>query len=114
MRLTVAVALFILAAGPAAAQPAPTSPEPVPAQPTPAQGEELSETTALWLGIGATAASWSLLVVGAERKQGALAAAGGIGTFLLPGSGHIYAGSFDGRGASCGSWPSGSTERLSC
>jgi hypothetical protein len=98
MRLSVAIAVFILAAGRAAAQPAPSSPEPTAAQPTQPPGEVLSETTALWLGIGATAASWSLLAVGAETDHHGWAGIGAVGTFLAPGAGQLYAGSLDGRG----------------
>ena len=65
-----------------------------PPQLTPPLPGELSETTALWLSLGGTAASWSLVVLGAElshqdsRVAGDLATLGVLGTLVAPSFGH--------------------------
>jgi hypothetical protein len=98
MRWTVAIAI-VLAAGTAAAQPAPAAPAvPAPAAQTMQPPEALSEATSVWLGLGATAGAWSLFTVGAATNRPGWALAGFFGSLLTPGAGHLYAGSFDGRG----------------
>jgi hypothetical protein len=97
MTSTVRIALLVLAmAGNAAAQPSLTPPSPSPPQPA-LQGDELSETTALWLSLGGTAASWTLIAVAADMdhrgssKAGSIATIGAFGTLLAPSFGHWYA-----------------------
>ena len=105
MRSAIAAALLVVAmAGTSAAQPGVTSPSIAPAPPTQPHGEELSETTALSLSLGGTAAAWTVLLVGAELDHhgygsaGAMEAIGGLGTLLAPSFGHWYAGAAGGRG----------------
>jgi hypothetical protein len=61
----------------------------------------LSETTALWLSLGGTIASWAM-VAAASRFDGddgaPLGWAGILGTYLAPTLGHWYAGSALSRG----------------
>jgi len=119
MRSAVPIAVLVLAlAGTAAAQPGVTPPISAPPQPGMAppgplpppplaqpQGVELSETTALLLSLGGTAASWTLVGVavamdnqGNSRTAANLAALGLVGTFFAPSFGHWYARSFLSRG----------------
>jgi len=105
MRSAITAALLVAAmSGTAAAQPGVTAPTAAPAPPTQPNGDELSETTALWLSLGGTAAAWTVLLVGAELKHqdagsaGALEVIGGVGTLLAPSFGHWYAGALGGRG----------------
>jgi len=105
MRSAITAALLVAAmAGTAAAQPGVTSPTAAPVPPTQPNGDELSETTALWLSLGGTAAAWTVLLVGVELKHqgygsaGAMEAIGGLGTLLAPSLGHWYAGALGGRG----------------
>ena len=105
MRSAVAAALLVVAvAGTAAAQPGATPPTSVVPQPMVRPGEELSETTALWLSLGGTAASWTLVVVGFKMDSGgkgiagSIAAGGLLGTLVAPGFGHWYARSYLSRG----------------
>jgi hypothetical protein len=105
MRSAVPIALLVLAmAGTAAAQPGVTSPSFPPPQPMQQPGEELSETTALLLSLGGTAASWGLIAVAIEMDDqgishaGAIGTIGALGTFFAPSFGHLYAHSFTSRG----------------
>jgi hypothetical protein len=105
MRSAIIVALLVVAiAGTASAQPGVTAPSAAAASPTQAPGEERSETTALLLSLGGTAASWTALVAGFEMEQhgqgsaGGVTAVGGLGTLLAPSFGHWYAGAVGGRG----------------
>jgi hypothetical protein len=97
-------ALFVLAmAGNAAAQPGLAPPSASPPQPA-LQGDELSETTALWLSLGGTAASWTLVALAADMdhrgssKAGDIATIGAFGTLFAPSFGHWYARSLVTRG----------------
>ena len=109
--------LVLALAGTAAAQPGVTPPISAPPQPglpppsplpppPPAQpqGEELSETTALLLSLGGTAASWTLVGVAVamdnngNRTAANIGALGLVGTFFAPSFGHWYARSFLSRG----------------
>src|SRR5262245_50589491 len=97
MRSPAAVALLILTAtGVAMAQPGAPVPAPVPPRAPPQTDGERSESAALWLSLGGTAASWGLLVLsprmGSSGEEVALL--GGLGTILGPSLGHIYAGRF--------------------
>jgi hypothetical protein len=105
MRSALIAACLVLAmAGTAAAQPGMTVPSASPPPPTPQQGEELSESTAVWLSLGGTAASWTLLAVASKMDQGGSSNAGRIGTIgalgtlFAPSFGHWYARSFLTRG----------------
>jgi len=110
MRSAVPITLLVLAmAGTAAAQPGMTSPGVTspsfpPPQPMQQPGEELSETTALLLSLGGTAASWTLVAVAVEMADrgtsnaGAIGTIGVLGTFFAPSFGHWYAHSFTSRG----------------
>jgi hypothetical protein len=74
------------------------------------QGDQVSEDTALWLSLGGTAASWTLLVVGAKMGHNdetggnnggagaALATAGVFGVVFAPSFGHWYAHKIGTRG----------------
>lgn len=66
-------------------------------------GEELSEDTAVWLSLGGTLASWTLIGVATNMDSqssnaGRLAKIGLLGTLLAPSFGHWYAHSFLTRG----------------
>jgi len=105
MRFALPAALLVLAmAGSAAAQPSLTSPSSWPPPPTAPQGEELSESTAVWLSLGGTAASWTLLAVASKMDQGPgsnasnIGTIGALGTLLAPSFGHWYAHSYLTRG----------------
>ena len=107
MRSAAPAALLVLAlAGTAAAQPGMTAPSPLPPPPPAAAppGEELSETTALLLSLGGTAASWTLVGVAVKldqdgnRSAGSVGAVGLVGTMFAPSFGHWYAHAFLSRG----------------
>jgi hypothetical protein len=105
-----AVLLALAIAGTAAAQPAmtppSTSPLPPSAWPPPTMqpGEALSESTAVWLSLGGTVASWGLIAVASQMDErlggnaGNIASIGALGTLLAPSFGHWYAGSYFTRG----------------
>lgn len=102
MRKAALVVALILAglAGDAAAQPGMTPIEPAAAAPV-EQGPPLSERTALWLSLGGTAASWSLLMLSSRAGDGAdamMGMLGLVGTYLAPSAGHWYTGSYLTRG----------------
>jgi hypothetical protein len=91
------------ATSPIAAPPGATSPIAAPPQPTQQPGEELSEGTAVWLSLGGTLASWTLIGVATNTDNqgsntGRIAAIGAFGTLLAPSFGHWYARSFFTRG----------------
>jgi hypothetical protein len=100
----IAVWLVLAIAGAAAAQPGMTVPSSLPPPPPPQQGEVLSESTAVWLSLGGTAASWILIAVASEMDQGAgsnagrIGTIGALGTLVAPSFGHWYARSFLTRG----------------
>jgi len=105
MRAALIAAWLVLAmAGTAAAQPGMTAPSSLPPPPTRQQGEELSESTAAWLSLGGTAASWTLLAVASKMDQGGssnaghIATIGALGTLFAPSFGHWYAHSYLTRG----------------
>jgi hypothetical protein len=95
-------------AGDAAAQPgvtpsAPPAPVAPTAQRSPAPERELSENMALGLSLGATTASWGGLLALAIFADGGGADTGlevlcGIGTYLGPSVGHVYASKLATRG----------------
>ena len=103
MRSALIAAWLVLAmAGTAAAQPGMTVPSSLPPPPTRQQGEELSESTAVWLSLGGTAASWTLVAVASEMggssNAGRIGTIGALGTLFAPSFGHWYARSFLTRG----------------
>lgn len=105
MRSALIAAWLVLAmAGTAAAQPGMTVPSSLPPPLPPPQGEELSESTAVWLSLGGTAASWTLVAVASKMDQGAgsnagrIGTIGALGTLFAPSFGHWYARSFLTRG----------------
>jgi len=116
MRSAVAIALTVLAtAGTTAAQPvlAPpalsppgaVSPSPAAALPPPPQADEVSESAALMIAVGGTAASYGMVVFGArmegEGSSGArrtIVGIGALGTLIAPSAGRWYAGSGGLRG----------------
>ena len=112
MRSAVAIGLLVLAlTGTASAQPGVTAPNPpqqaVPrspgVQPPPSaepEGWELSESTALWLSLGGTAASWGLIVAATQLTDSGtgVATLAALGTVGAPSLGHLYADSFGTRG----------------
>jgi hypothetical protein len=74
-----------------------------PTAPTQQPGEELNEGTAVWLSLGGTLASWTLIGVAAHMDNqsgdaGRIARIGALGTLLAPSFGHWYAHSFFTRG----------------
>jgi hypothetical protein len=73
----------------------PSSYEP---QPVVVQKAPLSETTALALSLGGTAASWTLMVMGGAGGNEGTAVLGFLGTFLAPSMGHWYRGTVATRG----------------
>lgn len=91
-------------AGVARAQPALTPPQPQPLPPPAAMHpeDEVSETAALMLSLGGTAAAYGLIVAGAyadnDSTSEPLVTAGVLGTFFAPSFGHWYAHSFATRG----------------
>ncbi|HEY5920103.1 MAG TPA: hypothetical protein VIV11_00475 [Kofleriaceae bacterium] len=103
MRFGGAVLLVCAFAGHAGAQPGVTPAAP-PAPPIAApQSPELSESAALWLGIGGTAAAYGLFVGGLawnnasdertdNRNARTMIGIGVAGTFIAPSVGHWYAG----------------------
>jgi hypothetical protein len=107
MRTPAFVVALILAgllgrAGDALAQPGMTPIEPAaPAGPPPEQRPLRSESTALWLSLGGTLASWTM-VAAASKLHGDDGApldwAGVLGTYLAPTFGHWYAGARVTRG----------------
>jgi hypothetical protein len=93
----VAVALVVLAAARTAiAQPGATPPA--------VYEGELSESRALALSLGGTAASWALIIAGGkigesdEDVGGRVAMVGGLGSMLAPSFGHWYRGDYFTRG----------------
>lgn len=111
MRFALSAVLLALAiAGTAAAQPAMTPPSMAPLPPsaspppTMQQGEALSESTAVWLSLGGTVASWGLIAVASQMEEGPgsnagnIASIGALGTLLAPSFGHWYAHSYFTRG----------------
>jgi hypothetical protein len=105
MRSALIAAWLVLAmAGTAASQPGMTVPSSLPPPPTPQHGEELSESTAVWLSLGGAAASWTLVAVAWEMAQrdssnaGRIGTIGVLGTLFAPSAGHWYARSFLTRG----------------
>ena len=109
MRSAATIALTVLAlAGTAAAQPALAPPGLTPAmpaaQPPPSSQEgEVSEGTALAIALGGTAASYGMLILGAEMEDRGnaghtLATIGAVGTLIAPSAGRWYAGSGGWRG----------------
>jgi hypothetical protein len=63
-------------------------------------GWELSESTAVWLSVGGTAASWGLIVAATqlEGSGAGVATMAALCTMAAPGLGHIYADRFATRG----------------
>jgi hypothetical protein len=59
---------------------------------------QLDEGAALMISIGATAASWAMLLGGASAHSETAAGLGMIGTFLAPSAGHWYSGAVLTRG----------------
>ena len=115
MREALVVAFLVVAiTGTASAQPATTAPNlPPDARPPseppsgvpPLQNEvpagwELSESTAMWLSIGGTAASWGLIVAATQLdgSGSGVATLAALATMAAPGLGHMYADAFITRG----------------
>jgi hypothetical protein len=76
-----------------------------PQQPPLVHGRLFSESTALWLSLGVSLASWTAISVGvaaADKAQGEsagpLATIGVLGAFLGPSAGHWYRGALLSRG----------------
>ncbi|HEY0482731.1 MAG TPA: hypothetical protein VGD37_34655 [Kofleriaceae bacterium] len=103
-----ATALVSALTGTAAAQPGLTPPAPWPAPmpyPAPAMPavDTVSESTALWLSLGGTAMSWTILIAGLKADDGNPAAGriaeiGAFGTLFAPTLGHWYAREIGTRG----------------
>jgi hypothetical protein len=102
MRSAVLVTALVLAlGGGAAAQPGLTPPAPWPAPvpyPAPAMPavDTVSESTALWLSLGGTAVSWTMLIAGLKANDDnpaadRIAEIGAFGTLFAPTLGHWYA-----------------------
>ncbi len=89
MKFVVAAAVVttLAIAAPARAQPGNYALQPAPAR----QVDTVDENVALGLSLGGTAASWALLIAGAEAENGGLATIGLAGTIFAPSFGHWYA-----------------------
>jgi drug/metabolite transporter (DMT)-like permease len=108
--MTAAVAIastVLLLAGAAAANPVVTPPGLAPALPAPPpspprKGDEVSESTALAIAVGGTAASYGLVLLGAGPARGdagqTLIVIGVAGTLIAPSAGRWYARSAGWRG----------------
>jgi hypothetical protein len=115
MRSAVLIAFLVVAiTGTASAQPGRTAPSvPPSARPQGTQrpsggplqsempaGWELSESTAVWLSVGGTAASWGLILAATQLDGSGTGVAtfAALCTIAAPGLGHMYADSFATRG----------------
>ncbi len=93
MKIAVGALLMIVLLDRAAAeQPAPTSaPPPSNAAAGTSTGAQKDEDAALAIAVGATFASWSVLLLGLEGDHGAAVVIGGLSAVILPSAGHWYA-----------------------
>jgi hypothetical protein len=78
----------------------PRSPDVQPLQNEVPAGWELSESTAVWLSIGGTAASWGLILAATQLdgSGSGVATLAALATMAAPGLGHMYADAFATRG----------------
>lgn len=88
--VAVAVAAAFAIPSVAVAQPGVTDPEPAPSPIVQAQVDTVDENIAIGLSLGATVASWGLLLVGGSADNETMTTVGAIGTMFAPSMGHWY------------------------